>query len=122
MSREVCFVLAGEAILRVYSGTATRIPDARERWEIIWQNRHEITEIVHSHPGNMLDFSSEDLTTMSAVEAGTGKAFIWSIVTREGFISRREGKDALREDSPWWLALLRELSYGSPKPAGKKQD
>lgn len=121
MSREVCFILAGEAILRVYFGTATRIPDARERWEIIWQHREEITEIVHSHPGGMLDFSSEDLTTMSAVEAGTGRQYTWSTVTQQGFISRYQDKDTKRGDTPWWLALLRELSYGRSK-TGLQED
>ena len=65
-----------------------------------------------SHPGNFLDFSREDLTTMEAVEAGTGKAFKWTIVTESGFLSREGSKDSLREDSPWWLEVLRKLSYG----------
>jgi hypothetical protein len=43
--REVCFVLTGERILRVYVGTPTRVPDSRERWEIIWKHRDEITEM-----------------------------------------------------------------------------
>jgi len=109
--REVCFLLVQDKILRAYFGSATRIPDERERWETIWKHRNELTEIVHSHPGNFLAFSQEDLTTMEAVEAGTGKAFTWSIVTRSGFLSRKSGSDTLRQDSPWWLPLLRELSY-----------
>ena len=67
------------------------------------------------HPGEFLDFSREDLTTMEAVEAGTGKTFTWSIVTRTGFLSRKGGKDQQREDAPWWLNLLRRLSYGEPR-------
>jgi hypothetical protein len=109
--REVCFILVGDKILRVYFGSATKIPDSRERWEIIWQHRNQITEIAHSHPGEFLDFSQEDLTTMEAVEAGTGRKFIWSIVTRGGFLSRSNGSDARRNDSPWWLDLIRRLSY-----------
>jgi hypothetical protein len=109
--REVCFILVEENILRVYFGSATRVPDSRERWEVIWQHRNEITEIAHSHPGEFLDFSDEDLTTMEAVEAGTGKTFTWSIITKRGFLSRG-GEDQRREDSPWWLELLRSLSYG----------
>ena len=73
--REVCFILVEDKILRAYFGSATSIPDNRERWEIIWQHRNEITEVAHSHPGEFLDFSHEDLTTMEAVEAGTGKSF-----------------------------------------------
>jgi hypothetical protein len=114
---EVCFILVEDKILRVYFGSATRVPDSRERWEIIWQHRNAITEIAHSHPGGFLDFSHEDLTTMQAVEAGTGKQFTWSIITKKGFLSRKSGADIHRDDSPWWLELLRTLSYGeSPRP------
>lgn len=113
--REVCFVLVEDKILRVYFGSATRVPDSRERWETIWQHRGEITEIAHSHPGDFLDFSHEDLTTMEAVEAGTGKAFTWSIITKNGFLSRKVGSDTRREDAPWWLDLMRTLSYSEPR-------
>jgi len=113
--REVCFLMVQDKILHVYFGSATSIPDERERWETIWEHRNELTEIAHSHPGEFLDFSHEDLTTMEAVEAGTGEAFTWSIVTKSGFLSRKDGKDRLREDSPWWLSLIRRLSYGEPR-------
>ena len=116
--REVCFILVEDKVLRVYFGSATRVPDSRERWEIIWQHRNEITEIAHSHPGEFLDFSHEDLTTMEAVEAGTGKAFTWSIISKSGFLSRKGGQDHRREDSPWWLELIRTLSYGASRPRG----
>ena len=114
--REVCFILVQDKILRVYFGSTTRIPDNRDRWEIIWQHRNDITEIAHSHPGEFLDFSHEDLTTMEAVEAGTGKFFTWSIITKNGFLSRKAGQDTRRDDSPWWLGLMRTLSYGESRP------
>ena len=120
--REVCFILVQEKILRVYIGSTTRIPDERERWEAIWAHRFEITEIVHSHPGEFLDFSHEDLTTIEAVEAGTGKRFLWSVVTKNGFLSRENGNNHQRDDSPWWLEFLRGLSYDEPshrKPSRK---
>jgi hypothetical protein len=113
--REVCFILVEDKILRAYFGSASHIPDLRERWETIWQHRDEITEIAHTHPGSFLDFSHEDLTTMQAVEAGTGKQFAWSIVTRSGFLTRRNRKDFHPIDNPWWLALIRQLSYGAPR-------
>ena len=111
--REVCFILVEDRILRAYFGSQTKIPDERERWEAIWKYRDEITEIVHSHPGEFLDFSHEDLTTMEAVEAGTAKTFVWSIVTKKSFLSRKAGQETRREDSPWWLELMRKLSYGA---------
>ncbi len=115
--REVCFILVQDKILRVYFGSSTKIPDNRERWEIIWQHRNEITEIAHSHPGEFLDFSHEDLTTMEAVEAGAGKMFTWSIITKNGFLSRKGDRDTRRDDSPWWLDLLRALSYVESRPS-----
>src|SRR5215475_2660837 len=121
MMREVCFILVQDKILRVYFGSATSIPDSRERWEIIWERRNEITEIAHSHPGEFLNFSHEDLTTMEAVEAGTGKTFTWSIVTETRLLSRMNGKDQLREDSPWWIGLIRRLSHDSPLPTHAKE-
>jgi hypothetical protein len=114
--REVCFILVEDKILRAYFGSATRVPDSRERWEVIWQHRHEITEIAHSHPGDFLDFSHEDLTTMEAIEAGTGISFTWSIITKKRFLSRKGGTDVYRTDVPWWLELMRALSYGQPRP------
>ncbi len=113
--REVCFLVVQDKILRVYFGSATSIPDERQRWDAIWDHRNEITEIAHSHPGAFLDFSHEDLTTMEAVEAGTGKTFTWTIVTKTGFRSRKAETDHLRDDSPWWLNLMRTLSYGEPR-------
>ena len=119
--REVFFILVQDKILRVYFGSTTRIPDNRERWEIIWQHRNDISEIAHSHPGEFLDFSHEDLTTMEAVEAGTGKPFTWSIITDNGFLSRKAGQDTRRDDSPWWLALMRTLSYGELRPSRRNK-
>jgi hypothetical protein len=114
--REICFILVEDKILRVYFGSATRVPDSRERWEVIWQHRHEITEIAHSHPGDFLEFSHEDLTTMEAIEAGTGRSFTWSIITKQRFLSRKGGADVHRADVPWWLELMKALSYGQPRP------
>ena len=113
--REVCFILVEDKILRAYFGSATRVPDSRERWDVIWTHRDEITEIAHSHPGEFLDFSHEDLTTMEAVEAGTGRKFTWSIITKSGILSRNGARDICREDAPWWLELMRALSYGEAR-------
>jgi len=115
--REVCFILVDDKILRVYFGSSTKIPDNRERWEIIWRHRNEITEIAHSHPGEFLDFSHEDFTTMEAVEAGAGKMFTWSIITKSGFVSRKGDRDTRRDDAPWWLDLMRTLSYVESRPS-----
>src|SRR4051812_14382059 len=109
--REVCFILVGPHIIHSDFGSNARIPDSRERWEIIWGRRNNITEIAHSHPGDFLDFSEEDLTTIEAVEAGIGRKLLWSIVTKDGFLSRMNGTNRRRTDSPWWVESLRRLSY-----------
>jgi len=118
--REVCFLIVGDTVLRAYFGSASSIPDSRERWETIWNHRAAITEIAHTHPGEFLDFSPEDLTTMEAVEAGTGRQFVWSVITAKEFLSRHEGRDTHRQDVPWWLGLIRELSF--PKRKRKRTE
>jgi len=120
--REVCFILIGDRILRVYFGSRTSIPDSRERWQVIWDHRAEITEIAHSHPGDFLDFSNEDTTTMQAVEAGIARKLIWSIITKDGFLSRHDGIDKRRTDSPWWVEFLRKLSYDEQPTKTRKED
>ena len=79
----------------------------------IWNHRFVVSEIVHSHPGNFLGFSREDLTTMEAVETALGTAITWSVVTQHDLLSRHGGKglDVIRKDAPWWLPLIRVLSY-----------
>jgi proteasome lid subunit RPN8/RPN11 len=114
--KEICFVLAGDAIIRISVGSTTAIPDSQQRWETIWENREALTEIAHTHPGGLLRFSQEDLTTMEAVEGALGKPLAWSIVTTDGFLTRFDGEDRSRDDTPWWLPVLRELSFGSAQP------
>lgn len=114
--REVCFILINDQILRAYSGTTNAIPDNQARWQVIWEYREQITEIVHTHPGNFLEFSQEDKTTIQAVEAGTGKQFTWSIVTEDGYLSKKKNKRTVRQDQPWWLDILKELSFGINEP------
>jgi hypothetical protein len=114
--KEICFVLAGDAIVRISIGSMVAIPDSRARWEAIWENRERLTEIVHTHPGGQLRFSQEDLTTMEAVEAALGKPLEWSIVTTDGFLTRFDGEDRKRDDAPWWLPVLREISFGRTIP------
>jgi hypothetical protein len=120
--REVCFILVGEHIIHVDFGSSASIPDSRERWGIIWGRREKITEIAHSHPSNFLDFSDEDLTTIEAVEAGIGRKLLWSVVTKDGFLSRKDGTNIRRTDSPRWLERLRRLSYEDYETKLRKED
>ena len=116
--RETCFLITrDEQILRIYTGSATRIDDSLPRWKAIWTYRYEIEEIVHTHPGGFLRFSDEDLTTMQAVEAATGCQYIWSIATEDSYL-RRLGHDGVDTSingggNTWWLNPLRDLSFGN---------
>lgn len=116
---EVCFIITrDEQILRIYKGNAVRISDSRPRWNAIWTYRYEIDEIVHTHPGSLLSFSNEDLTTMEAVETATGCEYTWSIVTADKYLRRRglNGEDITINNGgrAWWLPFLREMSFGTP--------
>ena len=113
--KEVCFVLSRDAIVRISIGSRAAIPDSRARWGAIWENREILTEVVHTHPGGLLRFSEEDLTTMEAVEAALGKPLRWSMVTEGEFLTRFDGEDCNRDDDPWWLPVLREISFGRTK-------
>jgi len=112
---EVAFILVGDKVIRIDTGSPVAIPDNAERWETIWESRHAITEIAHTHPGGMLRFSQEDLSTMEAVETATGRSFTWTIATTDGLLSRigATGNDHVREDRPAWLDALLERSFGS---------
>ncbi|MEM7394927.1 MAG: hypothetical protein AAF492_21555 [Verrucomicrobiota bacterium] len=120
--KEICLLLIDDRLLRCTFGTATTVPDSRERWEAIWTYRHAITDIVHTHPGNFLGFSEEDRTTMQAVEAGTGQRYTWSIVTLSGYLSKRDEHQFLNRSRPWWLAPLRLLSFGPTQEERKENE
>ena len=105
-------MVCGESLVWVSMGSLTAIPDSRARWNAIWENREDLTEIVHTHPGRLLRFSHEDLTTMEAVESALGRPLRWSIVTDDGYFSQFDGKAGNLAAKPWWLPVLRELSFG----------
>lgn len=58
------------------------IPDSRDLWEFIWDNRDLIYGIAHLHPwvGDSVP-SHEDVTTFFAIEKALGKKLRWPIVT-----------------------------------------
>jgi len=58
------------------------IPDTRSLWEVLWENRHRLGGVAHTHPweGDTW-FSGTDVTTFSAVERALGQRLQWPIVT-----------------------------------------
>lgn len=100
----------GVVIRREVGESAASIPDSRARWEAIWEARENIGEIAHSHPVGPLAFSSEDETTMLALESALGRKLVFSVVAPSGMIRRQEGLDHIVSSEPGWVEELRRIS------------
>jgi hypothetical protein len=119
VTRREHFFLVGpdERVLYRDAGeSAVRIPDARARWEAIWERRATVVEIAHSHPIGPLAFSAEDETTMAAIESALGKRVVFSVVAPDGMLRRQEGRDVRVSCEPRWAGELREVSGMDPEP------
>lgn len=58
------------------------LPDSRDLWKILWENRHDLGGVAHTHPwSGSAGPSQTDVTTFAAVEAGLGQRLVWPIVT-----------------------------------------
>lgn len=58
------------------------IPDSRPLWDILWENRHNLGGVAHTHPWDGPSWASqEDVTTFRAIELGLGKNLLWPIAT-----------------------------------------
>lgn len=63
------------------------LPDSRNLWDVIWENRDNLKGIAHSHPGGGTPGPShEDVTTFAAVEAALGKRLTWWIMSRDQLV------------------------------------
>jgi len=112
--------------------SSVALPDTRDLWDVIWENRRNLLGIAHSHPGSGVPGPShEDITTFAAIESGLGRDLRWWITSRDRLIELRcaHGHDLMgwerihpkhdyslrriRGDgrAQTWLPKLRELSY-----------
>ena len=58
------------------------IPDTRDLWEVLWENRDRLGGVAHTHPWHGEAWpSTTDVTTFRAVELGLGRELIWPVVT-----------------------------------------
>lgn len=116
-AREVCLLIGkGGAILwSDASDSPHRLPDSRDRWDAIWQNREVLEIIVHSHPHGPHGFSSEDRSTMSAIDGALGKACVYAVVSPRGTIQRQAEEESDVSPEPWWASLLRLASGMVPE-------
>lgn len=58
------------------------LPDSRDLWDVIWENRERVLGFAHVHPWDgQAAPSNVDLTTFDAVERALGRPLEWWIVT-----------------------------------------
>jgi hypothetical protein len=63
------------------------IPDSRDLWQIIWDNKDSVTGFAHTHPGSGPPGpSSTDISTFIAVEKALGKHLNWFILSKDSQI------------------------------------
>jgi hypothetical protein len=62
--------------------SSSHIPDSKRLWNVLWNQRHRLGGVAHTHPWDgPTEPSGTDLSTFKAVEAGLGQRLIWPIVT-----------------------------------------
>jgi hypothetical protein len=96
------------------------LPDSRDLWDVLWENRDTVTGFAHSHPGSgRPEPSSTDITTFAAIEAGLGTQLNWYIITSDniacfrrisGGYERRWNANRLHRWMLAWVPWLREFS------------
>lgn len=103
------------------------LPDSRELWEVIWENRNQVLGFAHSHPGSGVPGPSwTDITTFVAVEKALGRQIVWWICSDTNIVACRQiGKNPnwvateFNGENLSWLPKLRALSYGGrPEDVG----
>ena len=88
------------------------LPDSRNLWDVIWENRDIISGFAHSHPGSGKPGPSHtDVTTFAAIEAALGRRLDWWIVSAED-----EALTLLR-----WAGVIpgNKLNYSEPFDASQ---
>ena len=97
------------------------IPDSRNLWDVLWENRNIILGVAHTHPWTGIPVaSSTDVTTFAAVEAGLGRSLLWPIVSLDaectyikvpqaGVFAPSSSGDIFLGVSPFWEETKRKL-------------
>jgi len=86
--------------------TSGSIPDAQDLWDVLWDNRHRLGGVAHTHPwSGMANPSQTDLTTFAAVEKGLGRLLLWPVVTFSdvAYIVRDRSTGLYTRIDPKWL-------------------
>jgi hypothetical protein len=62
------------------------LPDSRDLWDVIQENKDRVMGFAHSHPGSGIPAPSfEDVSTFAAIEAALGKRLVWWITSSDSF-------------------------------------
>jgi hypothetical protein len=99
----------------LYPGrTPLYMPDNTAVWDYLWENREDISGIAHTHSGDRITISENDVKTFAAIERGLRKCLKWWIVTESSIQMYKKSEDfgyeKLSVPEPKWTSKLRELS------------
>lgn len=124
---EAGVLLAGDRPIYWHSPanrTTVALPDSRPLWDVIWENRGQLSGMAHSHPGRGQPGPSyEDVTTFASIEQALGRRLDWWIISEDSFVLLRwdgPGRLDYRQPAvkgpiwfggPSWIKELRRLSY-----------
>jgi hypothetical protein len=104
--------------------SSVSIPDTKDLWDVLWDNRGNLSGVAHSHPGGGIPSPSiEDLTTFAPCEAALGQRLVWWIISENYVVSfvwkgpsEYDYEGSLLTDTEveglTWVDELRKLSYG----------
>jgi hypothetical protein len=126
-SREVEFALSHDHdIIGWRAGGMGGTADSRSWFDVLWNNRDRLLGMAHTHPdaGHKAGVhpSSIDLNSWQSLEIGFGFRLLNYVVNRSSVCEVRlvqhvstikyETRLLTPDDQPWWVSLIRELSYG----------
>lgn len=103
--------------------TSVSLPDSRDLWDVIWENRDNISGFAHSHPGSGWPYPSvEDATTFRAIEKALGRRLDWWVISEDKVIlcvaaGHEYRIDRVEDKGLPWISGLRVLSYEKPAAA-----
>jgi hypothetical protein len=120
--KEVALVFdtLGRPIYWMDGATGSSIPDSRSLWDVIWENRHIVGGVAHTHPWDgPTSPSGTDLTTFAAIEKGLNLGLVWPIITmtHELYLTLSPCDDSVYMELfppnftcyEWWKANVVEL-------------
>jgi hypothetical protein len=94
------------------------LPDSRNLWTFLLENKDVIQGVAHSHPGGGSPGPSHtDVTTFAAIEVGLGRRLDWWITSSDAMVvcrwvgpNRLSYAPIVLTVEPLWADRLRELS------------